>query len=127
MCTVGEFVWNSSSVYCTSFTPPLCTVLEVYCSCIIYALLSPCCIGGDHEGLYKQTAQDSGSISPGHQQSPTVNEGFTVLCCVYIYIYCISLSCREFGAKVMNVKILMKAIPALFEHSDKNVRAEVSK
>lgn len=35
--------------------------------------------------------------------------------------------CREFGAKVLNLKILMKAVPSLFEHSDKNVRAEVSR
>ena len=33
--------------------------------------------------------------------------------------------CREFGAKVINLKTLMKALPSLFEHSDKNVRAEV--
>ena len=33
---------------------------------------------------------------------------------------------REFGAKVMNVKLLMKALPTMFEHSDKNVRAEVT-
>lgn len=26
----------------------------------------------------------------------------------------------------MNIKMLMKAVPALFEHSDKNVRAEVT-
>ena len=32
---------------------------------------------------------------------------------------------REFGAKVINVKMLMKAVPPLFEHNDKNVRAEV--
>ena len=32
---------------------------------------------------------------------------------------------REFGAKVINLKTLMKALPSLFEHSDKNVRAEV--
>ncbi|XP_064399412.1 cytoskeleton-associated protein 5-like isoform X3 [Halichondria panicea] len=31
---------------------------------------------------------------------------------------------QEFGAKVINAKMLMKAVPALFEHSDKNVRAE---
>lgn len=34
---------------------------------------------------------------------------------------------REFGASVVNLKMLMKAVPALFLHSDKNVRAEVSK
>jgi hypothetical protein len=39
-------------------------------------------------------------------------------------IFCSSL--REFGARVLNLKILMKAVPTLFEHSDKNVRAEVS-
>ena len=33
--------------------------------------------------------------------------------------------CSEFGAKVMNVKQLMKAMPDMFVHSDKNVRAEV--
>ena len=33
---------------------------------------------------------------------------------------------REFGAKVINLKVLMKAVPALFVHSDKTVRAEVS-
>ena len=36
------------------------------------------------------------------------------------------LVCRQFGAKVLSLKILMKAVPGLFEHSDKNVRAEVS-
>ena len=35
------------------------------------------------------------------------------------------LSCREFGARVINLKILMKSILPLFEHNDKNVRAEV--
>ena len=35
------------------------------------------------------------------------------------------LSLRAFGAKVMNMKQLMKALPGMFEHSDKNVRAEV--
>ena len=35
------------------------------------------------------------------------------------------LSCREFGARVFNLKILMKSILPLFEHNDKNVRAEV--
>ena len=34
--------------------------------------------------------------------------------------------CREFGARVMNIKVLMGKVPSLFEHSDKNVRAEVS-
>ncbi len=42
----------------------------------------------------------------------------------YYSIMC--LLCREFGAKVLNLKVLMKAVPSLFEHSDKNVRAEVS-
>ena len=43
-------------------------------------------------------------------------------------IYCnCSLMLRAFGAKVMNMKQLMKALPGMFEHSDKNVRAEVSK
>ena len=32
---------------------------------------------------------------------------------------------RAFGAKVMNMKQLMKALPGMFEHSDKNVRGEV--
>ena len=36
------------------------------------------------------------------------------------------IPCSEFGAKVINLKTLMKALPGLFEHSDKNVRAEVS-
>ena len=34
--------------------------------------------------------------------------------------------CSEFGAKVVNVKLLLKSMPGMFEHSDKNVRAEVS-
>ena len=42
-------------------------------------------------------------------------------------VFCYSgiFSSREFGAKVLNLKTLMKALPSLFEHSDKNVRAEV--
>ena len=32
---------------------------------------------------------------------------------------------REFGAKVFNMKALLKSVPGVFEHSDKNVRAEV--
>ena len=40
-------------------------------------------------------------------------------------LYCPLPPHREFGAKVINVKMLMKAVPPLFEHSDKNVRAEV--
>ena len=33
---------------------------------------------------------------------------------------------REFGARVFNIKQLLKTIPGMFEHSDKTVRAEVS-
>ena len=40
-------------------------------------------------------------------------------------LYSGNFSSREFGAKVINLKTLMKALPSLFEHSDKNVRAEV--
>jgi hypothetical protein len=43
-----------------------------------------------------------------------------------MWILHLVFSSREFGAKVMNLKTLMKALPSLFEHSDKNVRAEVS-
>ena len=32
---------------------------------------------------------------------------------------------REFGSGVMNMKPLLKSLSGLFEHSDKNVRAEV--
>ena len=45
------------------------------------------------------------------------------LLCMVVHMLCLS---SEFGAKVLNLKTLMKALPALFEHSDKNVRAEVS-
>ena len=31
----------------------------------------------------------------------------------------------EFGSKVMNMKLFLKSLAGLFEHSDKNVRAEV--
>ena len=34
--------------------------------------------------------------------------------------------CSEFGAKVVNMKGLLKSMPGMFKHSDKNVRAEVS-
>ncbi len=34
--------------------------------------------------------------------------------------------CREFGAKVFNIKALLKTVAGTFVHSDKNVRAEVS-
>ena len=32
---------------------------------------------------------------------------------------------REFGSSVLNMKPLLKSLSGLFEHSDKNVRAEV--
>ena len=43
--------------------------------------------------------------------------------CMYVFTCC--LFHREFGVKVMNMKLLMKALPTMFENSDKNVRAEV--
>ena len=43
--------------------------------------------------------------------------------CMYVLTCC--LFHREFGVKVMNMKLLMKALPTMFENSDKNVRAEV--
>ena len=39
----------------------------------------------------------------------------------YIYIYI-----RQYGIKTVNPKPLLKIIPKLFGHTDKNVRAEVS-
>lgn len=32
---------------------------------------------------------------------------------------------RAFGAKVVGIKPLLKVLPGVFEHTDKNVRAEV--
>lgn len=32
---------------------------------------------------------------------------------------------RAFGARVMGIKQLLKVLPSIFEHTDKNVRAEV--
>lgn len=40
-------------------------------------------------------------------------------------LYLIVSLYREFGAKVINVKVLLKALPSVFVHTDKNVRAEV--
>ncbi len=45
---------------------------------------------------------------------------------MYVACYVYLVLCREFGVKVINLKVLMKAVPALFQHSDKNIRAEVS-
>ena len=45
--------------------------------------------------------------------------------CMYVCIFTCCLFHREFGVKVMNMKLLMKALPTMFENSDKNVRAEV--
>ena len=48
--------------------------------------------------------------------------------CMYVCIMYVLTCClfhREFGVKVMNMKLLMKALPTMFENSDKNVRAEV--
>ena len=45
--------------------------------------------------------------------------------------YCCSQWClvsccyREFGGRVFNPKVLLKALPSIFEHTDKTVRAEV--
>ena len=60
----------------------------------------------------------------------------SIACCVIVIVWLLSIwlemyvfTCclfhREFGVKVMNMKLLMKALPTMFENSDKNVRAEV--
>lgn len=38
---------------------------------------------------------------------------------------CVHVLCREFGADVLNLKVLMAKVSDLFEHKDKNVEAEV--
>ena len=49
-----------------------------------------------------------------------------VHCTLYTLYMCMCVcACREFGAKVVNVKQLLKAMPGMFEHSDKTARAEV--
>ena len=45
---------------------------------------------------------------------------------IYLYYVSIYIFNREFGARVFNIKQLLKSIPGMFEHSDKTVRAEVS-
>ena len=44
---------------------------------------------------------------------------------VNVFFVTIPIHCREFGAKAVNVKHMLKAMPGMFEHSDKNVRTEV--
>ena len=48
-----------------------------------------------------------------------------VVSVLWLLFLTVAGSCREFGAKVVNVKQLLKAMPGMFEHNDKNVRAEV--
>ena len=62
--------------------------------------------------------------------STRIHTRYTLCICNIIYIgdaslVICSLNHREFGARVFNVKTLLKATPGVFEHSDKNVRAEV--
>ncbi len=44
-----------------------------------------------------------------------------ILCLAFVFSFC-----REFGARVFNIKALLKTVAGTFVHSDKNVRAEVS-
>ena len=37
----------------------------------------------------------------------------------------VTLVPKAFGAKVMGIKPVLKVLPSVFEHTDKNVRAEV--
>ena len=44
---------------------------------------------------------------------------------VNVFFVTIPIHCREFGARAVNVKHMLKAMPGMFEHSDRNVRTEV--
>ena len=45
--------------------------------------------------------------------------------CECVVFVTIPIHCREFGARAVNVKHMLKAMPGMFEHSDRNVRTEV--
>ena len=47
------------------------------------------------------------------------------ICSVFLHCLFGDCSIREFGASVINIEPILKSLSGLFEHSDKNVRAEV--
>ena len=53
------------------------------------------------------------------------NEFYIIIACKLICAYFFSNS--DFGGKIFPLKPIVKALPSLFDHSDKTVRDEVSK
>ena len=87
-----------------------CTWCLPLCSCVPYSALNFTHTHTHTHTLYPPQEEVHAGLS---NKQPKI-----VVACLELF----TAALKEFGAKVMDVKKLMKTVPAQLEHKDKNVR-----